>query len=100
MRRMEDYIRSMKSQFMFVRIERPLGSKRFVLAYMNCERVFSFVPRYNRMRGRLDDVPALVLEKMETEANKALRRACMGPTTSESSRAMQRAMQNLSLIHI
>ena len=92
-RRMADYIRSMKSQFMFVRIERPLGSKRFVLAYMNCERVFSFVPRYNRMRGRLDDVPALVLEKMETEANKALRRACMGPTTSESSRAMQRAMQ-------
>ena len=94
LRRMADYIRSMKSQFMFVRIERPLGSKRFVLAYMNCERVFSFVPRYNRMRGRLDDVPALVLEKMETEANKALRRACMGPTTSELSRpAVQRAIQ-------
>ena len=78
-RRMADYIRSMKSQFMFVRIERPPRSKRFVLAYMNCERVFSFVPRYNRMRGRLDDVPPVPLEKMETEANKALRRACMGP---------------------
>ena len=88
--RLADYIRWMKSQFMFVRVERPRGSKHFVLAYMKCERVFSFVPRYNWMRARLDDVPCVLLAKWETKANKALRTACMGLTTSELSRVMER----------
>jgi hypothetical protein len=88
--RLADYIRWMKSQFMFVRVERPRGSKHFVLAYMKCERVFSFVPRYNWMRARLDDVPCVLLAKWETKANKALRTACMGLTTSEWSRVMER----------
>ena len=91
--RLAKYIRWIKSQFMFVRVRRPPGSKRFVLAYMKCERVFSFVPRYQRMWERLNDVPWKLLDKMETKVNKALRTACMGPTTFELSRSAQRAMQ-------
>ena len=82
-RRMADYIRSMKSQFMFVRIERPPRSKRFVLAYMECERVFSLAPRLEWMCVRLSRVPPTLLTKVEVEENKALRLACVGETDYE-----------------
>ena len=68
---------------MFVCMERPAGSRKFVLGYMKCERVFSFAPRYEKMRMRLNRVPAPLLASVETKENKALRIECLGMTDSE-----------------
>jgi hypothetical protein len=80
-RRMADYVRLIQSKYMFVRVERPRGSKRFVLAYVKCERVFSFASRYEQLRLRLSRVPPRVLR--EVEENEALRLACVGETNYE-----------------
>ena len=48
-REMADYLRRIQSEVMFVRVERPVGSRQFVLGSMKCERVFSFEPRYEKM---------------------------------------------------
>ena len=82
-RRIADYIRLMQSTYMFVRVERPVGSKRFVLAYMKCDWVFSFALRFEQMRVRLNRVPPTMLTKVEVEENKALRLACVGETDYE-----------------
>jgi len=81
--RLADSIRSMKSQHMFVRVERPPRSKRFVLAYMKCERVFSFVIRFEQMMVRLNRVPKVLLSDIENGEDKALRLACLGETDHE-----------------
>jgi len=48
--RMADYVRWILSKYMFVRVERPRGSKHFVLGYVKCDWVFSFARRFERMR--------------------------------------------------
>ena len=76
-RRMGNYIRMMLSMYMFVRVERPVGSSRFVLAYVKCDWVFSLIPRFEQMRLRLSSVPPAVLTNVEHGENKALRLAPM-----------------------
>ena len=88
--RLADYIRWMKSQFMFVRVERPRGSKRFELGYVKCDWVFSFALRFEQMRLRLNCIPPVVLTKVEVEENKALRLACVGETDYERAMARHR----------
>ena len=44
--RLADYVRWILSKYMFVRVERPRGSKHFVLGYVKCDWVFSLVPRF------------------------------------------------------
>jgi hypothetical protein len=82
-RRMGNYIRMMLSMYMFVRVERPVGSSRFVLAYVKCDRVFSLMPRFEQMRLRLSRVSPVVLTKVEHGENKVLRLACVGETNYE-----------------
>ena len=82
-RRIADYVRLIQSKYMFVRVERPSGSKRFVLGYVKCERVFSFTPRFEEMRLRLSRVPPTVLTDVEKGENKALRLAYLGETDYE-----------------
>ena len=82
-RRMADYVRLIQSMYMFVRVERPRGSKCFVLGYMKCEQVFSFAPRFVEMRLRLNRVPPMLLSQVEAEENKALRLASLGETDFE-----------------
>jgi len=82
-RRMGNYIRLVQSMYMFVRVERPVGSLRFVLAYVKCDWVFSLVPRFEQMRLRLNRVPPRVLRDVESGENKALRLACVGETDYE-----------------
>jgi ankyrin repeat protein len=81
--RLADYVRWIRSMYMFVRVERPQGSTRFVLGYVKCERVFSFALRLEKMRLRLSRIPPVVLTKVEVEENKALRLACVGETDYE-----------------
>ena len=81
--RMADYVRWILSMSMFVRVERPRGSKRFVLGYVKCDWVFSFVLRFEQMRSRLNRVSPVVLTKVEHGENKALRLACVGETDYE-----------------
>jgi ankyrin repeat protein len=88
--KLADYIRWMKSQFMFVRVERPGGSKHFVLGYVKCDWVFSFALRVEQMRSRLNRVPPMVLTDAEHGENKALRLACVGETDYERAMARHR----------
>ena len=81
--RMVDYVRWILSMYMFVRVERPRGSKHFVLGYVKCDRVFSFALRFEQMRLRLSRVPPTLLTKIEHGENKALRLACVGDTDYE-----------------
>ena len=81
--RLADYVRWILSKYMFVRVERPRGSKHFVLGYVKCDWVFSFAPRFEQMRLRLNRVPPIFLTKVEVEENKALRLACVGETDYE-----------------
>jgi len=81
--RLADYVRLIQSKYMFVRVERPRGSKHFVLGYVKCDWVFSLVPRFEQMRLRLNRVPPIFLTKVEVEENKALRLACVGETDYE-----------------
>jgi hypothetical protein len=81
--RLPDYVRWIRSMYMFVRVERPRGSKRFVLGYVKCDWAFSFALRLEQMRLRLNCIPPVVLTKVEVEENKALRLACVGETDYE-----------------
>ena len=81
--RLPDYVRWIRSMYMFVRVERPRGSKRFVLGYVKCDWAFSFALRFEQMRLRLNCIPPVVLTKVEVEENKALRLACVGETDYE-----------------
>eukprot|EP00505_MAST-04D_sp_SCG-Rhode-Island_P006285 Stramenopile-MAST_4_protein_6285 len=76
--------------YMFVRVERPRGSKRFVLGYVKCDWAFSFALRLEQMRLRLNCIPPVVLTKVEVEENKALRLACVGETDYERALARYR----------
>jgi hypothetical protein len=80
---MAEYIRLIQSKYMFVRVERPRGSKHFVLGYVKCDWVFSFARRFEQMRVRLSRIPPVVLTKVEVEENKELRLACVGETDYE-----------------
>jgi hypothetical protein len=86
--RLADYVRWILSKYMFVRVERPRGSKHFVLGYVKCDRVFSFAPRFEQMRMRLNRVPPRVLRDVEEGESKALRLACVGETDYERALAM------------
>jgi hypothetical protein len=86
--RLADYVRWIRSMYMFVRVERPRGSKRFVLGYVKCDWAFSLALRFEQMRLRLNCIPPVVLTKVEVEENKALRLACVGETDYE--RALSR----------
>ena len=44
--RLADYVRWILSKYMFVRVERPRGSRHFVLGYVKCDWVFSFAQRF------------------------------------------------------
>jgi hypothetical protein len=81
--RMADYVRWIHSKYMFVRVERPRGSKHFVLGYVKCDWAFSFALRFEQMRMRLNHVPPAVLTNVEHGENKALRLACVGETDYE-----------------
>ena len=81
--RLPDYVQWIRSMYMFVRVERPRGSKRFVLGYVKCDWAFSFALRFEQMRLRLNCIPPVVLTKVEVEENKALRLACVGETDYE-----------------
>ena len=81
--RIADYIRLVNSMYMFVRVERPVGSKNFVLAHVKCDWVFSFSFRFEKMRLLLCRIPPTVLVKTELTDNKALRLACVGETDYE-----------------
>ena len=76
--------------YMFVRVERPRGSKRFVLGYVKCDWAFSFALRLEQMRLRLNCIPPVVLTKVEHGENKALRLACVGETDYERDQARYR----------
>ena len=108
-RHLADYVRLIQSKYMFVRVERPYGSKCFVMGYVKCEWVFSFARRFEQMRVRLNRVPPMLLTKVEVEENKALRLACVGETDYERALSRYRndygkpplhAALELSLIHI
>ena len=88
--RLPDYVRWIRSMYMFVRVERPRGSKRFVLGYVKCDWAFSFALRFEQMRLRLNCIPPVVLTKVEVEENKALRLACVGETDYERALARYR----------
>ena len=81
--RMADYVLLILFKYMFVRVERPRGSKHFVLGYVKCDRVFSFVPRFEQMRVRLSRVLPRVLRDMESDRDRELRLACVGETDYE-----------------
>eukprot|EP00505_MAST-04D_sp_SCG-Rhode-Island_P000581 Stramenopile-MAST_4_protein_581 len=81
--RLADYVRRILSMYMFVRVERPRGSKHFVLGYVKCDWAFSFALRFEQMRLRLNCIPPVVLTKVEHGENKALRLACVGETDYE-----------------
>ena len=87
-RHLADYVRLIQSKYMFVRVERPYGSKCFVMGYVKCDWVFSFALRFEQMRVRLNRVPPTLLTKVEVEENKALRLACVGETDYERALAM------------
>ena len=77
-RRMADYVRLIQSKYMFVRVERPYGSKRFVMGYVKCDWVFSFALRFEQMRLRLSCISPVVLMKVEHGENKVLRLGVRG----------------------
>ena len=60
-RHLADYVRLIQSKYMFVRVERPRGSKHFVLGYVKCDWGFSFARRFEQMRVRLNRIPPVVL---------------------------------------
>jgi len=85
-----DYILSMQSMHMFVRIERPPRSGKFIMGYVKCEWVFSFARRFEQMRVQLNRIPPTLLAIVEVVENKALRLACVGETDYERAVARYR----------
>ena len=78
-----EYLVKTQDMYMFVRVERPKGSRRFVLGYVKCNWVFSFAKRFEQIRLLLNRVPPRVLRDVENGENKALRLACVGETDYE-----------------
>jgi ankyrin repeat protein len=78
-----EYLMKTQTMYMFVRVERPKGSRRFVLGYVKCDWVFSFSRRFEQIRLLLNRVPPTLLTKVESEENKQLRLACVGQTDYE-----------------
>jgi len=81
--RIADYLRLIHPMHMFVRVERPYGSKRFVMGYVKCDWVFSFARKFEQMRVQLNRIPPVTLRDVEEEENKALRLAYVGETDYE-----------------
>ena len=81
--RLMNYVRLILSMYMFVRVERPRGSKRFVMGYVKCDWVFSFAKRFEQMLSRLNSVPPTLLTEVDSEENKELRLAIIGETNYE-----------------
>ena len=67
---------------MFVRVERPRGSKHFVLEYVKCDWVFSFAPRFEQMRVRLNHPADIPDESGVEEKRRCAWRALAGRITS------------------
>ena len=88
--RLMDYVRWILTMYMFVRVERPRGSKHFVLAYVKCDWVFSFARRFEQMRIRLNSVPPTLLTEVESEENNGPRLAIIGETNYEKALATHR----------
>ena len=78
-----EYLEKMQTMYMFVRVRRPVDTDNFVLAYMKCERVFSFEPRYRRLYARLRRVSSVVVKAIETVEQREYRLKCLGPTNDE-----------------
>ena len=78
-----NYLSQMQSAYIFVRVRRPANSDTFVLGYMNCDRVFSFEPRYRRLHLRFRLLPSVVVNAIETDEQKDYRMECVGPTNYE-----------------
>ena len=70
-----DYLASIQFMYMFVRVRRRLK-------YVKRQRVFSFKPRYMRLRDRLQTVPATFLE-FENYEQRRHRMLTIGPTNEE-----------------
>ena len=66
---MIEYVYNILPRHMFVRVERPRGSKRFLLAYVECNWVFSFATRFAKMRLRLNRIPPILLSEKESDVN-------------------------------
>ena len=81
--RIADYLRLIHPMHMFVRVERPYGSKRFVMGYVKCDWVFSFARKFEQMRVQLNRIPPVTLRDVEKKENKALRLAYVGETDYE-----------------
>ena len=67
--KMIEYVYNILPRHMFVRVERPRGSKRFLLAYVECNWVFSFATRFAKMRLRLNRIPPILLSEKESDVN-------------------------------
>ena len=78
-----EYLVKTQTMYMFVRVERPKGSRKFVLGYVKCNWVFSFARRFEQIRLLLNRVPPPLLMKEEIEEKKARRLACIGETDYE-----------------
>ena len=78
-----EYLVKTQNMYMFVRVERPKGSRKFVLGYVKCNWVFSFAKRFEQIRLFLNRVPQTLLTKVESEENKQLRLECVGQTDYE-----------------
>ena len=76
------FLQQLSSLHMFVRVERPYGSKRFVMGYMKCDRVFSFDGIFNVLSKRLNLVPGKLLQADDYESYE-LRNEFLGRTHYE-----------------
>ena len=86
--RLAEYTRLTHSMYVFVRVERPSGSRRFVMGYVRCDRVVSFAHRLREMRLRLNTVPQELLADMDKRENESLRLACFGLGGEDFEKAM------------
>jgi len=57
------YLQQLKLQCMFVRVRRPPNSNKFVMGYIECARVFSFMPLCEALKLRLSQVPKGAVER-------------------------------------
>ena len=80
---LNEYLQTVQSQYMFVRVRRPPQSNNFVVGYMKCDRAFSFRPRYDLLLRRLCQVDKALVFSVETEEARDRRYDCLGLTDSE-----------------